>query len=152
MKKINLLYLLGLLFVVLGFASCSDNEDGDADVSKLIGVWHPVHAEGYDVAGGQKETWNKDIDVTVDGYARVEFLADGTAKSYMYRADNDSWELVFTASYRLKGDLLTLFDSEGVGDEATIVSLTSTQLVMETKYNEGEDGEYCDKITYEKVK
>ena len=50
----------------MGSASCSDNEDGDADVSKLIGVWHPVHAEGYDVAGGQKETWNKDIDVTVD--------------------------------------------------------------------------------------
>lgn len=149
MKKLNFLCLLGLLVMGLCFVSCSDNDGDDevGDVSLLIGLWEPVHVEGYEVVDGVKRPWSEPI--AVNEYSRIEFLPDGTAKRYDYQ-DND-WKFSAWGNYQMKENVLILVDvNEGTREEATILSLTSTQLVMATTESDV-DGEYYQEITYRKI-
>lgn len=46
MKKINYLWLFGLLAVtILGFTACSDDDEGPGSSAELVGTWKLVN--GY---------------------------------------------------------------------------------------------------------
>lgn len=145
MKRLSFLHLLGLLFIVLGTVSCEDNEDKDTAPSELMGLWHPIYTEGYEINGGEKRTWSREV---ANDRARVEFFADGTVKNYEYQGTG--WSLRFIANYQVVGDLLVLIGENGENDKATIVSLTSTRLIVATKYIDA-GWECYEEITYEKI-
>lgn len=152
MKKIS--YFLGLCAMVcclaVGFASCSD-DDGDFSSAELVGLWEPIHTEGYDIWKGEKEEWNEDVDAGTNDaeYERMEFLSDGTWQRYYYY---NGWKLSSDrGTYRVEGNKIyayTPYEDEELS--ATIVSLTSNRLVIEDKEDLG-DEEYYEKITYKRV-
>lgn len=149
MKKVNLLFLLGLFFTMtFSFSACSD-DDEISNASDLLGVWDPIHAEGYEISDGEKETWNKNVDATSNlaDYNRVEFLDGGIYNSYYY---SNGWKVdIENGTYQLNGKKIHISHEEGTYD-LTIVSLTSTQMILEAK--ESWDGEeFYEKVTYEKI-
>ena len=150
MKKVNLLFLLGLFSIMtFSFSACSD-DDEISNASELLGLWEPVHAEGYETFDGEKRTWNEDVDAASNyaDYNRVEFLDDGIYNSYYY---SDGWKLYISGSgtYQLKGKKVHV-SSEDEAYEITVVSLTSTQMILEAKESwEGE--EFYEKVTYARV-
>lgn len=149
MKKVNLLFLLGLFSIMtFSFSACSD-DDEIGNASELLGLWEPIHAEGYEISGGEKETWNEDVDAASNyaDYNRVEFLDGGIYNSYYY---SNGWKVdIENGTYQLNGKKLHVSHEEG-SYELTIVSLTSTQMILEAKESwNGE--EFYEKVTYEKI-
>jgi len=150
--KVCNLWLVGICLLLMGmnFTACSD--DDDVNASDLIGLWEPVHIEGYETYQGETDRWNTDIDAATydDGeYPRVEFLNGGIVKTYYY---SDGWTDDEEGTYKLEG---TKIHIQGHGDDEgydlTVVSLNSNQLVVEEKYSEDGD-EYYEKVTYKKIK
>lgn len=155
MKKIDLTYIMVvlLLFVtMLNFSSCSDDdEENVGNKSDLIGLWEPIHIEGYEIYDGEKETWNEDLnEVDRGGYYQLEFLDGGIFYSYSYE---NGWEKdVEDGKYRLNGKRLVLRDDPDEEEyEMTIVSLTKTTLVLEGK-ERYDDEEYYEKVTYKRIR
>lgn len=153
MKKIS--YLLGLCAMVCclaaGFASCSD-DDEDVSTSELVGLWEPIHTEGYDIWDGEKDEWDEDINAATnnsDYNMRIEFTSDGTYKQYYYY---NGWKLDFdNGTYRTNGNKIHVYDPEE--DEEitlTVVSLSGDRMVLEEK-EVWEDEEYYEKLTFKRV-
>lgn len=151
MKNINSLFLWAILsLITLGFSACSD-DDEITNASDLTGLWEPIHAEGYDIWEGKKETWDFDINASTNNadYDRIEFFSDGTCKGYYYSNGWKSYSEKVT--YHLKGNKLIVKDTiEETTDELTIVSLTSTRLILERRET-GDGDDYYEKVTYKKI-
>lgn len=76
MRKINLLWLVGLL-LTLGLTSCSDDENGGSP-NDLVGVWERTECEEWYVdENGQKEELSEDFDQVY-----IIFNEDGTGVSW----------------------------------------------------------------------
>lgn len=153
MKKINFLWLVGIFMLLpISLVSCSDDdEEGVGNKSDLIGLWEPIHIEGYEIYDGEKETWNEDLnEVDRGGYYQLEFLDGGIFYSYSYE---NGWEKdVEDGKYRLNGKRLVLRDDPDEEEyEMTIVSLTKTTLVLEGKESY-DDEEYYEKVTYKRIR
>ena len=149
MKKFNLFFLFGLISIItFSFSSCSDDDD-IGNTSELLGLWEPIHAEGYSIYDGEKDTWNKDVDAASSHgeYNRLEFLNGGIYNSYAYY---NGWEVeIENGTYQLKGNKLHATHEEGTFVN-TVISLTSTRMILESKENwDGE--EYYEKITFAKI-
>ena len=161
MKKISFFWLVSILMLLpICFVSCSDDdEESVGSASNLIGLWDPVHAEGYEIYDGKKDTWNENINAESEGsdYARVEFFEDGTCTRYIYY--KGSWVVDDDGEgvYQVKGNKLYIV-SVGDADEddsSTIVKLTSNQLIIERRdiwKNGDEVEEYYEKITSRKIR
>ncbi|WP_455624168.1 lipocalin family protein [Parabacteroides sp.] len=154
MKRISLICLLGILMIVPGFFSaCSDDKDEIGKTSDLVGIWEPVHTEGYETYKGEKDSWNMNInysDYDTEDYPRVEFMEGGTYNSYYY--NKGKWTLyLVNGQYQIKGNKLRMKDAEEEEEYVvTIVSLSSSQLILEvTEHWDGE--EYYEKVTYKRV-
>ena len=152
MKKINLLLLFGVLSIMtFGFSACSDDGDEIGNASELLGLWEPIHAEGYEIFDGERDAWDEDVNAASNDadYNRVEFLDGGIYNNYYYY---NGWKKdVANGVYKLNGKKLVVRnDEEEETYELTIVSLTSTQLILETKESWG-DEEFYEKVTYKKI-
>ena len=124
-----------LLFAVVGFTSCSDDDEsgisGNAE-ELLVGDWTAIHIEGYYKYDGVIE---QEWDESVDGRGvYLTFYEDGMAETGGSYAD-----------WRISGNTLILD-----GDRVTIETLNATTLILSMK--ESYDGEeYFNRITFERI-
>lgn len=131
MKKNYVLLMAMLLFAVVGFTSCSDDDEGGGS-GQLVGRWMGVYYESYEIREGNKEELNHSL---VDEGLYVTFHSDGTAESNGVYAD-----------WHVSGNTLILD-----GDRFNILTLNSTTLVLEYReLYEGGD-EFYEKYTFERV-
>lgn len=135
----------------VNFTACDDDEE-NVNMSELIGLWEPYHAEGYETGpNGFRNEWNEEIeDVATNEieYSRLEFLTDGEFKEHYYY---NGWHYD-GGRYQVEGSKITIFDDEDeIYDQFNILLLNEGQLVIESK--EKEDGyEYYEKISFRRVK
>ena len=151
MKKLNYLWMLGLLmFAAVNFSACSsDDDDAPGSSSELVGLWESVSFEGWEKEDGEiVYEWEDD-----DDEARVKLNSDGTFVTYEYYSGE--WDLCDTGTWEYKnGKIYTTFDDEEYEEEATEVAtvkeLTSTRLVIE-EYEKDGSYEYWGKSVYRKI-
>ena len=151
MKDYKIFYtLFMLLSMSLGFTACSDDDDDSISGDGLIGTWEAIWEQGYE----KREGYEDDIwDEAPEDPFRVTFNQDDTYQSEYY--DNGKWYNEQNGSYSVKGNKLYVIDDEGDRYEITIVSLTSTQLILEEyeKYTDEDGvGEDYRKVTYKRIK
>ncbi len=135
MKKNYLLLMTMLLFAVVGFTSCSDDDEGGISGNAeelLVGDWTAIHFEGYYKYDGViEEEWDEPID---GRGVYLFFYEDGTVEMDGAYAD-----------WRISGNTLILD-----GDRVTIETLNATTLVLSMR--ESYDGEeYFERITFERI-
>ena len=132
MKKNYLLLLAMLLFAVVGFTSCSD-DDEEGGISGnpeelLVGEWQSQYDEGYWVNNGEREEYSEPY--TDECYT---FESDGTG---FCEYQEDGARFYFT--WEVNGNTLFL-DNRTVGDESFVIeTLNSSTLVL--VYHEVSDG------------
>lgn len=135
MKKNYFLLMAMLLFAVVGFTSCSDDDEGGISgnaSAQLVGEWMGVYYESYEIYEGEKEEWNESL---VGEGLYVTFHSDGTAESDGVYAD---WEV--------SGNTLIM---DGV--RFTILTLNATTLILEYKESYGGGDGLYEKYTFERV-
>lgn len=131
MKKNYVLLMAMLFFAVVGFTSCSDDDEGGISGNPeelLVGDWQAQHDEGYWVNNGEREEYSEPYTdecytFESDGTGHCEYLEDG----YTYYF---TWEV--------NGNTLIL-DSRDEGEERFVIeTLNSSTLVL--VYHEISDG------------
>ena len=130
MKTLRVLSMLVcLLAISAGFVSCSD-DDNSGGVGSLVGTWEIIGVElyFYDSSGELVEMEEYD-----DDGSRFTLYEDGTGVE-----DGSYFE------WSLSSNQLTLFDG-GENIIYTVVSLTSTELVVETT-DRDENGEILERM------
>lgn len=146
MKYNKIFYtLLMLLYMSLGFTSCSDDDNTSA--SDLVGTWEQMWSEGYEKGSDYNDTWNK----APDDPFRITFNEDGTFVSQS--GHNGKWYTQESGTYSVNENKIYIRsneDGEVYEGVATIVSKSYSQLVLE-EYEKDEYGEYYEKITLERV-
>ena len=144
MKKLNYLWMLGLLmFAAVNFSACSsDDDEGPGSSSELVGLWESVSDKGWEKVNGKIDyEWDD------NGEFRLRFNSDGTYNEYEY--DNGEWELDLndTGTWEYKnGKIYCTFYDEyedyTYTNFVTVKELTSSRLVIETYFKEtDEDGD-----------
>lgn len=156
MRTLRLIGFAIIAIVMSGnFVACGDDDEegGNVDIANLVGLWEPIHTEGYDASEEPTDRWNEDIDAATNesDYMRMEFNQDGSYKSYYY---DNGWQVAMIGKYKVDGNKIyissTIEEEEDVW-AVTIVSLNSNQLIFEDKDNEnGQD--YYEKITLKRIK
>ena len=149
MKKINFLWLMGILMVLpVSFVSCSDDDEGVGSASDLVGTWEMTLNVWYEKKNGEIV----DEGTYDEGGLRIIFKEDGT---YMSSEEDDgNWDLEERGSWSYKNGKLTATDEYGESETVTLKELTSSKLVWEEyeKYTEGGDVyEYYDMYEYHKI-
>ena len=150
MKKLNYLYLLGLLlFATVNFCACSDSDESGSS-SDLVGLWEGVSIEGWYKYNDGETIEFKDSHNQV----RLNFNSDGTCESYEYYGG--SWDLDSEGKWEYnKGKLsITYFDEdEGMTTDVGIVKeLTTSHLVLESYDIDNEWEESYALLTFKKIK
>lgn len=148
MKKINYLWLFGLLSVMTwGFIGCSDDDEPGSS-AELVGTWKLVN--GYYVEKENGKITHEDNDDGTDN-ERFVFKTDGIFESYLngHLSDDGSW------TYK-GGTIYVTFDDEGdvYTESLKVLELTATTLTVEYAEKEKEAGttyEYYSKETYRRV-
>ena len=134
MKKNYFLLMAMLLFAVVGFTSCSDDDEGGISgnaAELLIGEWQAIWYEGYEFYDGHGDEWDESL---VDDGIYYTFYADGTVDMEGY-----------TERWSVSGNVLIMD-----GERYTITTLNANTLVLE--YRESYEGEeYYEKVTFERV-
>lgn len=108
MKKNYLLLMAMLLFAVVGFTSCSDDDEGGISGNPeelLVGDWQAQHDEGYWVNNGEREEYsepytNECYTFESDGTGYCEYLDDGSRYNFTWEVDSNTLYL----EYRTEGD------------------------------------------------
>lgn len=148
MKKVNYLWLFGLLSVMTwGFVGCSDDDEPGSS-AELVGTWKLVN--GYYVEKENGKITHEDNDDGTDD-ERFVFKTDGIFESYLNGrlSDDGSW------TYK-GGTIYVTFDDEGdvYTESLKVLELTATTLTVEYAEKEKVDGtayEYYSKETYRRV-
>lgn len=147
MKTIKFLSLLMFVALSAGFASCSDDDDVDAET--LLGAWQATYTEGqYDSADENytwKGTWAEYEEYSL--FPTFITLGEKGEGTYGYSA-NYSYPLTWDVDGNKL--LLTMIDgSEKDSYSVKIVSQSDTEIVV--KYSlKAKDGSYYEKTTYKK--
>lgn len=145
MKKIT--YLLGLLFLAVSFASCSDSDD-DIKVTKesVVGYWYE-YSKIYWNEVDEEKTYGE-IDYHEGDDCRYYFYDDGTGDSREY--DNKWYIDPFT--WGLSGNKIIVSWNNGGETDFTIKSLTNSTMIIEEVLRTYSDGNRKGKdVTYRKV-
>lgn len=149
MKKINYLWLFGLLSVmVLAGVACSGDDEGPGSSTDVVGTWQLV--SGYYI---EKENGKITSEEENDGSnnERYVFTAEGEFESYINGrlSDEGTW------TYKDGKIRVTFNDEDDTYTESLkVLELTSTSLTVEYSEIEKEGGttyEYYAKETYRKV-
>ena len=133
MKKNYLLLMAMLLFAVVGFTSCSDDDEGGISGNAeelLVGEWEGVYYESYEIWEGEKEELNESM-----AGMFATFYSDGTVE---VDGNYDRWSL--------SGNTLTVG-----GYRFNILTLNSTTLVFEYRESYGDGDELYEKYTFERI-
>ena len=146
MRKINLLWLVGLL-LTLGLTSCSDDEDGGSP-NDLVGVWERTYCEEWYVdEDGQKEDLSEDWDQVY-----IIFNEDGTGVSWsceIYRGREKWYDDYFT--WKVEKGKLYVHDEAGDEDEWQAMSFNVSGSSLTFQAHEKEDGEeYYAKLIFQR--
>lgn len=159
--------VLAAIIVSVSFAACGDDDDdtnasepveagGDGgsssiNVSELLGLWEPVHVEGYEIEDdGTTTPFNMDVNAASndEDLLRIEFLEGGTYRAYYYDNGWQQEDAEDSFTYRVSGNKIQIQNNtDSEGEWFDIVSLTSDQLIVEWR-----DGEIYEKITYKKIR
>lgn len=148
MKK---LFFLAVLTAVSVFSACTKD---DVKSSEIVGTWDPVHTVGYDITDGVREDWDEDISAATDetGYTRIEFHDNGKTNSYYY---DGGWQLFrSTGTWSLDGNILTItysYEGETATENATVISVSDNELVLETSEYLDENNSFKETLTYTRV-
>lgn len=125
------------------------------DIDQLEGTWGLVRLQGYYIEDGEKESWNEGFDpynpTDDDDCEKVDINKndDGSYTMLHYEYYSGRWNMLDRESFKLEGKkMIPLSDDADVS--AQIVSVSSKQLVVETKYKD-EEGEEYEKRTYKKM-
>lgn len=148
MKKVNMLWLLGLLSVmVFCLSACSDDDDQVGSSENIVGTWVLVSNEGWVKENGKiVEEWN----TKVDDLLYYVFHSDGTLE---YIDPSDDYEVVETGSWKYDNGKLYL-QANGEAVVVTVMSVSGTELVVGIHEKEVEDGvsyEYYEAEHYRKI-
>lgn len=137
------------IIMSVNFAACSDDDD-DIDVAELLGLWEPIHAEGYWTEDdGTRTPFDRDINAASndEDYTRIEFLGEGIYKAYYYYNGWQTEDAEDNLTYQISGNKIQIKNNtDNEVEESVIVSLTSNQLIVEWR-----DGEDYEKITYKRI-
>ncbi len=141
MKKLNYLWMLGLLmFAAVSFSACSSDDDEPGSNSDLVGLWEVIADKGWEKVDGKIDAqWDQEGDEIGDKY-QFEFKEDGTFFAY----SNDGFdEISGKATWKYKNGKIFLHSSQyNIEVEfATVKELTSSRLVLENYQTDNEDGE-----------
>lgn len=144
--------MIMVLFAV-NFSACSDD---DLDYSKLEGTWYLTASEGFEVYGEEEpDRWNETYD-SPEEMIKVKSLGDNKFEvlSYYYDEYSKKWKNRSTdpddTTYKLDGKkLIFASDPDDEEENATILELTDTKMVLEYHVSDDE-GEWYDKMTYTK--
>lgn len=127
--------MMVVTLVSVNFTSCSSDDD-DVSSTELEGVWGLVHSEGYDYEDPSEPLeWNEDFNPLSPGTddLKVEIInTNGNTylfNQYYWSSYSKVWRLQENYKATLNGKTLTTED----GDKVTILTLNSTQLVIEAK-------------------
>ena len=139
MKK--MLLLAAVMFAVVSFSSCSDDDDKDANInpSQIVGTWEYVHYYSYDKddIDGVDE-FEYDVVKGDENWYKLVFNADGT----FTKEDADGVDTSTKHYYSIKGNTITKKHvyTDGASDTEvqTITTLNSTTFVIE-EVEKGED-------------
>ena len=138
MKKLNYLWMLGLLmFAAVNFSACSsDDDDAPSSSPELVGLWEIVDVESWTKYDG--EIYD-DVEVENEN-VRIKFNSDGSWVGYeLYGGE---WELNSAGTWDyINGKLYITEEQEEDGEEddeaivsvdyLTVKELTSSHLVLE---------------------
>ncbi len=150
MRKINFLWLIGLLLLMpLGFTSCSNDDDEVGSASLLVGTWEIV---------SRTYQWKEDGKVVEEGSehdnnSRITINEDGTYKVAEYYNGRWNWDEAGTWSYK-NGKIMIRSTYEGFSRTVTVKELTSSQSLLEYIDKYIEDGisyEYYELSEYRKI-
>lgn len=138
MKK--MLLLAAVMFAVVSFSSCSDDDDKDANInpSQIVGTWEYVHYYSYDKddIDGVDE-FEYDVVKGDENWYKLVFNADGT----FTKEDADGVDTSTKHYYSIKGNTITKKHvyTDGASDTEvqTITTLNSTNF----RNRGGEKGE-----------
>ncbi|NOY49218.1 MAG: hypothetical protein GXO88_01415 [Chlorobi bacterium] len=148
MKKFNLKNVLLLMVLVLTIISCKkDNNNAEPSTSNLVGTWNCTSVnytgtsvtevlgqsittdytgEGYDVDFTYTFSENPNL-ATSEGSFGIKLTSTILGQSTVQNIPGNSFN--YTGNWSLAGDKITI-TYEGESQEATIVSLTDTNLVL----------------------
>lgn len=148
MRKVNFLFLLGLLFIMtLSLGACSDDENAGSSES-IVGTWVLISNEGWIKEDGKIiEEWNSIEDEDESLYH--VFHSDGTLEFI----DPDDHRVVETGTWKYnKGKLYLHANGEDIA--VTVISVSETELVVGIHEKEVEDGttyEYYEAEHYRRI-
>ena len=155
MKKMNYLWMLGLLmFAAVSFSACSSDDDEPGSNSDLVGLWEVIADKGWEKVDGKIiDQWDQEGDEIGDKY-QFEFKEDGTFYAYSTDGvlDEESGEM--TWKYKNGKVFLYSLQYKMEVEFAIVKELTSSRLVLENyqKYNEdGEEWESWSLMTFKKI-
>lgn len=140
MKKVNYLFLCGLLSIVaFSFSACSDDDNNVDSPKSIVGTWIMSSNEGWVKENGKTiEEWNDKVDE--DESLHYIYHRDGTLE---YKDPSDGYQVVEPGTWRYEDGKIYLTEN---GDDyiTDLISVSETELVLGIHGTKVEDG-----ITYE---
>ncbi len=138
MNKYYFMTTLMVIFLSLGFISCSNDDDEEKAPATLTGLWQMTNVKGsyIDEDTGKKVSFNANVtendmeafeDLDVADFVRYEFLENNVFKGYEYKGRE--WIQYAETIYTLNGKKLTMGQGKNA-DNLEIVSLTQDRLVL----------------------
>lgn len=148
MKRINLLFLFGLLSILtFNFSACSDDDENASSSGDIVGTWILISTEGWIKENGKIiDEWN----IPEDESLYYTFHSDGTLE---FIDPTDDYEVVETGTWRCEKDKIHLC-ANGENLVVTLMSVNKTEMVVGIHEKEVEDGityEYYEAERYQKI-
>lgn len=139
----NYVFMMAMmLFAVIAFTGCSDDENGlSGNAGLLIGTWQSQHSEGYQKWNGKKTSEYSD-NSTSDLYT---FRENGTGLN----EDLERPEHGYAFTWKLEGDVLSIIDG-GEAENYTIEALDANTLILAYSELDGNYESYS-RSTYVRV-
>jgi len=166
MKNINLLMLLGIVALAVGFASCSDDDDdNDSKTSKIVGYWKmdgsPIDLKSMMKARGMNKV---EIDYDMDDILNPNtryiseyyvFSKDGSFQMILAQYDTDMELLevgVNNGTYSTTSDVVTVnLQGVGVSDPAKF-SVKGNKLTITYEDEEEDENLVFNRVQESEVK
>lgn len=143
MKKLNLLWLMGIMMLLpICFTSCSDDDDEvPGSSSSLIGKWEIIY---------NKYQYKEDGKIIEQGEGEASgigliFHENGTCEHGEYYSGRWHWENMGTWIY--KNGKISVTDG-GYTETVTVKKLTDSSLIVELFDKYTEDGVACEDYEY----
>ena len=154
MKKLNYLWMLGLLmFAAVNFSACSsDDDEAPGAASELVGLWERVSTKGWEKMNGKIDyEWDEEGEDKL----RVRLNSDGTFAEY--DGYNGEWYLDGSGTWEYKnGKIYTTiydeYDEEYETAFATVKELSSSRFALEMTWKEVYEGDTWEGYSYDVYK